>query len=232
MALEQESQKFRVQITASDNELSNSEIDVVMDVSDVITIGSEIRMKTRKFKKKYLALIEDSKKIAKSKNKKSRKFTSKHWWRLGKLLNDFNHDIENQFVITNYTQAICRDLKGFEMSDTEVGVICQFARYFDRNEVLEEISIAHYRDFTWKRNQLLECGVLEQEKARLVELGKSKNLPDHKKYRKELQLLIAQSQPKNNEKIMLCCKCKSAQTDDFKRFGPWMCNLCKLEVTK
>ena len=53
MALEQESQKFRVQITASDNKFSNSEIDVIMDVSDVITIGSEIRMKTRKFKKKY-----------------------------------------------------------------------------------------------------------------------------------------------------------------------------------
>ena len=52
MALEQESQKFRVQITASDNKFSNSEIDVVMDVSDVITIGSEIRMKTRKFNKK------------------------------------------------------------------------------------------------------------------------------------------------------------------------------------
>ena len=31
MALEQQSRKFRVQITASDNKLSNSEIDVVMD---------------------------------------------------------------------------------------------------------------------------------------------------------------------------------------------------------
>ena len=191
MALEQESPKFRVQITSSENQFSNSEIDVVMDVSDVIIRWSEIRKKTRKFKKKYLALIEDSKKIAKSKNKKSRKFTSKHWWRLGKLLNDFNHDIENEFVITNYTQAICRDLKGFEMSDTEVGVICQFARYFDRSEVLEKISIAHYRDFTWKRNQLLECGKLEQEKQKFQNLGKEGKLPDHKKYRKHLQEVIA-----------------------------------------
>ena len=52
-----------IQITASGNKLSNSEIDVVMDVSDVISIGSEIRTKTRKFKKKYLKLIDDAQKI-------------------------------------------------------------------------------------------------------------------------------------------------------------------------
>ena len=171
MALKQESQKIRVEIAESDNKFSKSKIDVIMDVSNVITLGSEIRSKTRKFKKK-------------------KKFSSLDWWNLGKLLDDFNKKIENEFVIKNYTQAICRDLEGFELSDTEVGVIRQFARYFTKDEVLEEISIAHYRDFTWKRNQLLEHGILDQEKNRLVKMGKEKKLPDHKKYRKELQLLV------------------------------------------
>ena len=193
MALKQESQKISVKITESDNKFSNSKIDIIMDLSNVITLGSEIRSKTRKFKKEYLELIENAKKIASVKNqkiKKKKKFSSIDWWNLGKLLDDFNKKIENEFVITNYTQAISRDLEGFELSNTEVGVICQFARYFRKEEVLEEISIAHYRDFTWKRNQLSEYGILRQEKNRLVKMGKEKKLPDHKKYRKELQLLV------------------------------------------
>ena len=193
MALKQESQKIRVEIAESDNKFSKSKIDIIMDVSNVITLGSEIRSKTRKFKKEYLKLIADAKKIASTKNKKfkkKKKFSSLDWWNLGKLLDDFNKKIENEFVIKNYTQSICRDLEGFELSDTEVGVIRQFARYFTKDEVLEEISIAHYRDFTWKRNQLLEHGILDQEKNRLVKMGKEKKLPDHKKYRKELQLLV------------------------------------------
>ena len=51
MALKQESQKIRVEIAESDNKFSKSKIDVIMDVSNVITLGSEIRSKTRKFKK-------------------------------------------------------------------------------------------------------------------------------------------------------------------------------------
>ena len=203
MALKQESQKISVKITESDNKFSNSKIDIIMDLSNVITLGSEIRSKTRKFKKEYLELIENAKKIASVKNqkiKKKKKFSSIDWWNLGKLLDDFNKKIENEFVITNYTQAISRDLEGFELSDTEVGVIRQFARYFRKEEVLEEISIAHYRDFTWKRNQLSEYGILRQEKNRLVKMGKEKKLPDHKKYRKELQLLITSNSKRSKHK--------------------------------
>ena len=52
------------------------------------------------------------------------------------------------------------------------------------------ISFAHYRDFTWKWNQLSERGLLEQEKQKFLELGKKGKLPDHKKYRNQLKLLI------------------------------------------
>ena len=49
MALKQESQKISVKITESDNKFSKSKIDIIMDISNVVTLGSEIRSKTRKF---------------------------------------------------------------------------------------------------------------------------------------------------------------------------------------
>ena len=59
MALKQESQKIRVEISESDNKFSKSKIDVIMDVSNVITLGSEIRSKTRKFKKEFTHTSKD-----------------------------------------------------------------------------------------------------------------------------------------------------------------------------
>ena len=129
--------------------------------------------------------------MAKSKNKRTKKkFQSSDFWKLGNLLFDFNKEVENEFFITNYTEAISRDMKGFYLSDTEVGVLGQFVRYFKKNEVFDIISFAHYRDFTWKWNQLSERGLLEQEKQKFLELGKKGKLPDHKKYRNQLKLLI------------------------------------------
>jgi len=187
-------QKVLVRISWIQDKKGKPLPEVSMNLDDLCEIGPSVTSKIEKFKKKYFKLIQDSKKIASFKNKKStkkKKFSSLDWWKLGKLIDDFNKNIENEFEILNYTEAIYKALDGFQMSDTEVGVICQFARYFDRSEVSEKISIAHYRDFTWKRNQLLECGILEQEKLKLEKLGKEGKLPDHKKYRKYLQEVIA-----------------------------------------
>ena len=189
-------QKVLVRISWIQDKKGKPLPEVSMNLDDLCEIGPSVTSKIEKFKKKYFKLIQDSKKIASFKNKKStkkKKFSSLDWWKLGKLIDDFNKNIENEFEILNYTEAIYKALDGFQMSDTEVGVICQFARYFKEEEVLEVIPIAHYRDFTWKRNQLLAHGILDQEKKRLIKMGKEKKLPDHKKYRKELQLLVNQS---------------------------------------
>ena len=162
-----------------------------MGSNDFFSSGTTIRNDIKQFKKRYIKLIEDARKLAKSKNKRAnKKFQSSDFWKLGKILFDFNKEVENEFFITNYTEAISRDMKGFYLSDTEVGVLGQFVQYFKKNEVFDIISFAHYRDFTWKWNQLSERGLLEQEKQKFLELGKKEKLPDHKKYRNQLKLLI------------------------------------------
>ena len=183
MVLKTVENKIPVRIDWTKNTDAKNECQIVMNSDDFFGTRTSIRSKIQRFKNKYLDLIEESKKLAKTKNKKTGKFTSKHWWRLGKLLNDFNQEIDGQFVISNYTQAISRDLRGFEMSDTEVGVVCQFATFFDRDEVSEKISIAHYREFCWKKNQLEEVNLLEQEKENIQKMSKEGTLRDHKKYR-------------------------------------------------
>lgn len=238
MALEQQSRKFRVQIMASDNKLSNSEIDVVMDVSDVITIGSEIRMKTKKFKKKYLKLIDDAQKImpqqqatyknkeSKKRSKKSVKINASVYWNLGDLFRKFNDNVENEFEITNYGAALQRD---FGLTMRYVQELIIFASLFEKKEINDFVPMAIYRALVWKKNQLEEINELENEKNKLLEKGKKKIFIGRENYKKELQLVVDR---KVNQETMLCCKCKSAQTDDFKRFGPWMCNSCKSEVSK
>ena len=61
-----------------------------------------LKIKLKKFKKKYFDLIKKSTKIM-PKEKSKRK--ASHFWQIGKLLYDFNKSIENEFEITNYQQA-------------------------------------------------------------------------------------------------------------------------------
>ena len=125
-----------------------------MGSNDFFSSGTTIRNEIKQFKKRYIKLIEDARKLAKSKNKRAnKKFQSSDFWKLGKILFDFNKEVENEFFITNYTEAISRDMKGFYLSDTEVGVLGQFVQYFKKDEVFDAISFAHYRDFTWKWNK-------------------------------------------------------------------------------
>ena len=184
-------QKISVRIDWSKDDTGKYETQIVMGSNDFFSSGTTIRNEIKQFKKRYIKLIDDAKKLAKSKNKRAnKKFQSSDFWKLGKILFDFNKEVENEFFITNYTEAISRDMKGFYLSDTEVGVLGQFVQYFKKNEVFDIISFAHYRDFTWKWNQLSERGLLEQEKQKFLELGKKGKLPDHKKYRNQLKLLI------------------------------------------
>ena len=184
-------EKIPIRIDWSIDKSNNYQVEIVMNTSDFFSSGTIIRKQIMQFKKRYIKLIEEAKKLARSKNKRTKnKFQSSDFWKLGKILFDFNKEVENEFFITNYTEAISRDMKGFYLSDTEVGVLGQFVQYFKKNEVFDIISFAHYRDFTWKWNKLSERGLLEQEKQKFLELGKKEKLPDHKKYRNQLKLLI------------------------------------------
>ena len=64
---------------------------------------------------------------------------------VSKLLVDFNKETENEFFITNYADALVRDLDGFDLARSTLAMILQFTDYFTEDEILDSISYSHYR---------------------------------------------------------------------------------------
>ena len=186
MALEQSTDKIPIRIIRSRNHLGKLQDEIVMDCSSAISFGPKIRTKMRKFKKKYSQLLGDVKKLS----KKGKRKQSSDYWKIGQLIIDFNKNIEKEFVIINYRQAMALLGKKYSLSDSTTQIVEQFAKTFKKEEVLDKIPYTFYLEFVLKQSQLASKNLLEQEKARLLELGKKGKLPDHKKYRNELKLLV------------------------------------------
>ena len=186
MALEESLDKIPVRIIYSKNQSGKFQWEIMMDCSDAVSFGPQIRTKIRKITKLWNKLLDESKKLS----KKGERKPASDYWKLGQVINNFNKKIEKEFVIINYRQAIARIGKKYSLSDSQTGIIEQFAQTFKKEEVLDKISFTFYLEFILKQSQLASKNLLEQEKARLLELGKKGKLPDHKKYRSELKLLV------------------------------------------
>ena len=186
MALEQSLDKIPIRIIRSKNQLGKFQEDIIMDCNDAISFGPSIRTKIRKFKKRYSKLLDDIKKLS----KKGKRKPASDYWKIGQLIIDFNKNIEKEFVIINYRQAIARIGKKHSLSDSTTQLVEEFAKTFKKEEVLDEIPFNFYLEFVYKQSQLASKNLLKQEKARLLKLGKKGKLSDHKKYRNELKLLI------------------------------------------
>ena len=168
---------------------------VMIDMFDTYEIQGDVETKIKNFKKKYFDTLEKSKKII-PKDKSKRK--ASHFWKIGKLLYDFNKSIENEFEIKNYNSAIIRDFGLYDRS--QVGHILQFGEFFKANDIDDEISMSHYLELIWKANLLQKWGLLEKEKKKLVKMSKTKTLLSHKLYREELNKLVKFRENKNNGK--------------------------------
>ena len=186
MALEQSTDKIPIRIIHSRNHLEKLQDEIVMDCSDAVSFGSKIRTKIIKFKKIYSKLLADLKKLS----KKGKRRQASDYWKIGQLIIKFNQTIEKEFVIINYRQAIAMVGRKHSLSDSTLGIAEQFAKTFKKEEVLDKIPYTFYFEFVLKQSQLDSKNLLEHEKARLLELGKKGKLPDHKKYRSELKLLV------------------------------------------
>ncbi len=158
--------------------------DVMLDVYDYYEITGNVQEKIHGFKEKYFATVNEAIKIM-PKKKSERK--ASHFWKIGKLLIDFNKSIENEFEITNFNQAIIRDFGLYNRS--VVGHTLQFGDYFKQGDISDLISMSHYIELIWKANMLRDLGLFEKEKKRLLEMAKNNNLPPHKEYRNELNKL-------------------------------------------
>ena len=159
--------------------------EVMIDLVDTIGLDGDPGKKLSNFRKKYFDLVKKAQSIM-PKNKSKRK--TSHFWKIGKLLYDFNKSIENEFEITNYQQAVIRDFGLYDRS--QVGHIIQFGEFFKKKDISDEISMSTYLELIWKANLLKKAGNLEKEKKRLLRRAKDKTLSPHKEYRKELNALI------------------------------------------
>ena len=174
-------EKIPIRIDWSLDKSDNYQVEIVMNTSDFFSSGTEIRSKLKDFKEKYLKLIVDVKELSKPGQRKK----TSHYWKLSKLLVDFNKETENEFFITNYSDALARDLDGYNLSKTTLVCLFKFANYFTEDEILDVIPSTYYLRLVSMRNKLQRYNLFEQEKKKLFELGKKGKLPGTVTYTKD-----------------------------------------------
>ena len=179
-------QKISVRIDWSKDDTGKYETQIVMGSNDFFSSGTAIRKQIKQFKRKYLDFVKKAQDIM-PKNKSERK--SSHFWKIGELLYNFNKEVENEFFITNYSEALMRDFEYFKSPRT-IAYILELGKFFKRNEISDSIPITLYLELLQKRNAVQQRNLFEKEKSRLLKLAKEKKLPIKMEYRNQLKLLI------------------------------------------
>ena len=121
-----------------------------------------------------------------------------HFWKIGKLLYDFNKSIENKFEITNYQDAIKRDFALYRKR--QIGLILQFGKEFKKKDISDSISFSHYIELIWHANMLKKLGKLTKEKKRLLEMAKNGTLSNAHVYSKDLDKITKPLQTRKIKK--------------------------------
>ena len=179
-------QKISVRIDWTKDDTGKYETQIVMGSNDFFSSGTTIRNEIKQFKRKYLDFVKKAQDIM-PKNKSERK--SSHFWKIGELLYNFNREVENEFFITNYSEALMRDFEYFKSPRT-IAYILELGKFFKRNEISDSIPITLYLELLQKRNAVQQRNLFEKEKSRLLKLAKEKKLPIKMEYRNQLKLLI------------------------------------------
>ncbi len=189
--------KTPVRIVQTQDIHGNKKVGVMLDVSYYLdTKGDNTGASIEKFKKLYFDTVDKAKKLFYGKyveeRKKYQNLPSTLYWKLGCILLEFTTSIQDEFVITNYTQALERD---FGLSRGYFNELLVFVNVFKKDEILDSIPISYYRMLMRKRTQLQKLGIFEKEKMRLIRIGKENKLTGREKYRRELAQII---EKKNN----------------------------------
>ena len=167
-------------------------IDVMIDIYDYNDIENP-QQKIKEFKKKYFEIVKKAEKLFYGKGDEKKKYQylpSSVYWNLGILLEKFNKEIENEFEIKNYTEAISRD---FDLSKDYIYDILTVVQVFKKNQILDSVPFSYYRALKRKRSDLMKLGLFENEIKRLNKMGTENNLPGREKYKIELINIIENS---------------------------------------
>jgi len=188
--------KIPVRIVQTQDIHGTKKISIMIDVVNYIDTGVNPEEKLGKFKKLYFDTVKSAKKLffgTTGEEKKYQDLPSSLYWKLGELLRKFNDAIENEFEITNYTEAISRD---FGLSKDYIYDLLTVVKFFKKNEILDSVYFSYYRALKRKRKELTRLGLFEKEKKRLNTLGKENKLPGREKYKKELIAIIKKNSVK------------------------------------
>ena len=167
-----------VEITSPSNQKA---VEVMLDVYDYYNVKGDTYKKIKDFRQSYFEKVRRARDIM-PKDRSSRK--ASHFWKIGRLLYEFNKSIKNEFEITNYNHAIMRDFGLYDKS--HIGHTIQFGEFFNKKDIVDSIPMSTYLELVRKANTLKKSGLFEKEKKRLLKMSEDKNLPPHKKYREEL----------------------------------------------
>ena len=190
-------QRISVRIDWTKDEAGKYETQIIMGSNDFFSSGTAIRNQIKQFKRKYLDFVKKAQDIM-PKNKSERK--SSHFWKIGELLYNFNKEVENEFFITNYAEALMRDFEYFKSPRT-IAYILELGKFFKRNEISDSIPITLYLELLQKRNAVQQRNLFEKEKSRLLKLAKEKKLPIKMEYRNQLKLLIKSASTKKMRSV-------------------------------
>jgi len=191
--------KIPVKIVELTSPSGKSAVDVMIDVYDYNEVDNA-QEKIKNFKIKYFELVKKAEKLFFGSNldkTRTKNLSSSTCWKLGNLFRKFDDDIKNNFIITNYAEALERD---FGRSSRYIRELIIFSKLFEKKEISDEIPMAIYRALVWKKNQLDEIGILEKEKKRLMKMGKEKKYPGREEYKIELINAIKSAQSKSRGK--------------------------------
>ena len=159
---------------------------VILHSTDYFDLKGDSTKKTKIFEKLYFETVEKAKEFI---PRKGAKRSTSDFWKLSKLLLDLKKSTGNEFVITNFRNALQRD---FLFTGRYVDKILEFAQYYSKNEILDSISLSYYVELSQKKNKLDKLGIFEQEKKRLLKMGTEDILPGVMRYRQQLQKLLSQ----------------------------------------
>jgi len=190
-------QKIPVRIVQTQDMHGNKKVGVMLDIQYYQSRPNiDPDAKVKEFKELYFGTIEQANKILRTTKSKGTSRNSKYYWKLSELLRHFNEQTQNEFEISNYAAALQRD---FGLTDSYVGLILNFGKYFKEDEVLDEIPFNVYLELTRKKGKLERLGIFQQEKSKLLMMAtKEGKIPNGMAYRKALAELIQSHRDNRN----------------------------------
>lgn len=157
-------------------------VEVFLKLDDFMSTGASFLADIRAFKASYLEAVEAARR-ADAPARAGGRVGTRRRWAACKILADFNRAASNKFEIINYKEACARD---FGVPLRSVRAYLDFGSFSD-GDVLDEIPFGLYAELAFRLNALRRAGRLEAEKARLVEMGRSRRLPARDAYRRSLR---------------------------------------------